>query len=197
MQSRSLETRQRIMKAAMECFTRSGYNATGVAEICTEAGVSKGAFYHHFTTKQALFLALLDEWLAGVDGLLESSRQGAESIPQALNQMSEQMTRIFTQARGQIPMFLEFWTQASHDSVVGKALLEPYHRYRAYFSQLIEIGIKEGSLKMVDADHTARMIVSLALGLLLQGVLDPQEAQWELTTRQSVQYLLDGIENKN
>jgi AcrR family transcriptional regulator len=196
MQSRSRETRQRIMKAALECFARSGYNACSVAEICSTADVSKGAFYHHFLTKQALFLALLDEWLGSIDALLEASRQGAETVPQALYQMSEQMTRIFAQARGQIPIFLEFWTQASHDPVIWRALLEPYQRYQKYFSQLVQTGIAEGSLKPVDADNSARLIVSLALGMLLQGLLDPEGAQWDQATRQSVQYILDGIENK-
>ena len=38
-----LETRSRILQAAEECFTRYGYDSTGVAEICKAASVSKGA----------------------------------------------------------------------------------------------------------------------------------------------------------
>jgi hypothetical protein len=58
---------------------------------------------------------------------------------------------------------------------------------------MIKQGIAEGSLKPVDADYAARTIVSLALGLLLQGLLDPTGAQWGLVTQQSIQFLLDGI----
>ena len=64
MQARSHETRSRILQSAIDLFSKEGYDATGVAEICTAAGVSKGAFYHHFPTKQALFLALLDRMAA-------------------------------------------------------------------------------------------------------------------------------------
>ena len=59
-QQRSEETRARLLEAAEACFSESGYDGTGVAKICRRAGVSKGAFYHHFETKQAIFLELLN-----------------------------------------------------------------------------------------------------------------------------------------
>ncbi len=63
MQARSEETRTHILEAALRRFANHGYSAASVDEICAEAGVSKGAFYHHFPSKQALFLELLNEWL--------------------------------------------------------------------------------------------------------------------------------------
>ena len=63
---RSAETRQKIESAALELFSRDGYDATGVADICTRAGISKGAFYHHFPTKQDVFLSLLNYWVASI-----------------------------------------------------------------------------------------------------------------------------------
>ena len=50
-QKRGEETRSRILDAAQGCFVQHGYDATGVAEICRSAGLSKGAFYHHFPSK--------------------------------------------------------------------------------------------------------------------------------------------------
>ena len=194
MQKRSIETRTHILEAALECFARSGYDATGVAEICDAAGVSKGAFYHHFPTKQAIFLALMHDWLRNIDILMDASRAGAQSTPQAIYQMSEMMTSVFDQARGQLPLFLEFWTQASHDTQIWQAVLEPYQRYADYFSTIVKGGIAEGSLKSVDPDVAARVIVSLALGLLLQGVLDPEGADWGKVTQQSIRFLLTGLE---
>jgi AcrR family transcriptional regulator len=177
----------------MECFSRAGYNATGVAEICALADVSKGAFYHHFPTKQSVFQALLEEWLITIDAMLSTSRQSTTAVPEALRKMSELMTLIFTQAGGRLPMFLEFWTQASHDPIIWQEVIQPYQRYATYFSTMIQEGISEGSLRPVDADISARMIVAIALGLLLQGLLDPTGADWGQVTKTSIQYLLDGL----
>jgi TetR/AcrR family transcriptional repressor of nem operon len=45
-QQRSEETRASILDAAVRCFALSGYDAASVDDICEEAGVSKGAFWH-------------------------------------------------------------------------------------------------------------------------------------------------------
>ena len=193
MQQRSIETRAEILGAAMTLFARSGYEATSVAEICEAAGVSKGAFYHHFSSKQEIFLALLNNWLALIDSQLDYARQGADNVPQAIMRMSDLMRSVFETAVGQLPMFLEFWTQASHDPLVWQVVIEPYHRYQAYFRSMIEQGIEEGSLKLVDPDVAAKAIVSLALGLLLQGLLDSRGAKWDQVTQQSIQLLLEGL----
>src|SRR6202034_2109657 len=49
-----------LLDAALELFADQGYGATSIPEICTRAGLTKGAFYSNFADKDALFLALLD-----------------------------------------------------------------------------------------------------------------------------------------
>ena len=49
------ETRERLLETALELIWQSNYNSVGVNEICKQAGVTKGAFYHHFDSKAALF----------------------------------------------------------------------------------------------------------------------------------------------
>ena len=53
-------TRDRLIEAGREAFGTRGYDATSIAEILDAAGVAKGALYHHFDTKAALFDAVLD-----------------------------------------------------------------------------------------------------------------------------------------
>ncbi len=54
-------TRARILEAARLAFASSGYHRTLVDDVAREAGVSKGAVYVHFPSKEDLFLALLDD----------------------------------------------------------------------------------------------------------------------------------------
>lgn len=53
-------TRDRLVEAGREAFGEHGYDATSIADILDAAGVAKGALYHHFDTKAALFDAVLD-----------------------------------------------------------------------------------------------------------------------------------------
>ena len=190
-QQRAEETRGRIMDAAIRKFAIAGYDAASVDDICAEAGVSKGAFYHHFPTKQAVFLALMQGWLGMID--MGMDRVHGETVPETLIQMTELLPGVFATAEDRLPMFLEFWLQASRDETVWKAVIAPYRHYQEHFAKLIENGIEEGSIKPTNSQVAAQVIVSMAVGLVLQGVLDPHSANWEKTARESMRILMNGL----
>jgi AcrR family transcriptional regulator len=195
-QQRGEETRSNILAAAAAGFAEHGYDATGVAEICRRAEVSKGAFYYHFSSKQDLFLELLTRWLVALDEQLEELRTEEASVPEQLLDMAKVIQQVFEVAEAQLPMFLEFWTKAAHDPAVWKATIDPYRRYRAFFADMIERGINEGTLRPVDAGTVARVIVSLAVGIVLQGLLDTEGTDWGHVAEEGMQLLLQGIEKK-
>ena len=58
---RSAATRGALVQAARELFARDGYAATGREAIVERAGVTRGAMYHHFADKEALFRAVFEE----------------------------------------------------------------------------------------------------------------------------------------
>ena len=194
MQQRSEETKAKIMEAAIKLFSIRGYNKASVDDICEEAGISKGAFYHHFKSKQALFLALLDEWLQFVDQAIVSTKD--KTVPETFMQMTQTFPYIFETAGENLPMFLEFWLQASRDKKIWEAGIAPYRRYHKYFTTLIKKGVDEGSFVEVDPELASRMIVSTAMGLLLQSLLDPKGADWEKVSRESTDMLVSSLLNK-
>ena len=193
-QRRGEETRSHILQAAEQCFAQHGYDGTGVAEICRRAGVTKGGFYHHFPSKQALFMELLDRWLAELNTQLEAAHAEADTIPEGLLQMAGMVRPVFQVAGEQLPIFLEFWTKAARDPAVWQATIAPYRRYRDLFSGMIEAGITEGTLRPVDPEMAAQVIVSLAVGLVLQSLLDPHGADWGEVAQEGVRMLLEGLE---
>lgn len=192
-QHRGDETRSRILAAAAECFMRVGYDATGVAEICARAGVSKGAFYHHFPSKQAVFLALVEQWLQGVDAPLRATRGAGETARVQLVGLARAAEPVFAGVQGQVPMFLEFWRQAAKDPQVWQATIEPYRRFRAAFAGLIRDGIADGSLRPADPDVAALTIVSLGVGLVVQAALDPTGEDWGRAADAALRLLLEGL----
>jgi len=59
-----IATRERILHAALTVFARKGYHKALVDDIVRASRTSKGAVYHHFPNKEALFLALVDDFAA-------------------------------------------------------------------------------------------------------------------------------------
>jgi len=193
-QQRGEETRSRILQAAADSFAEHGYDGASVAKICARAGVTKGGFYHHFSSKQALFLELLEHWLTEVDAQLRTAGSESDTVPQRLLQMARAARHVSQAASGQLPMFLEFWSKAARDPEVWQATIAPYRRYQSFFSDMVEAGIAEGALEAVDPEIAAWVIVSLAVGLMLQGVLDPRGADWGKIGEEGIRMLLEGLE---
>ena len=195
-QKRGEETRTRILEAAAAGFAEQGYDGTSVAEICQRAGVSKGAFYHHFSSKQALFLELLERWLDVVDSQLKEMRSAEATVPEQLLAMTDMIRQVFQAAEDQLPVFLEFWARATHDPATWEATIAPYRRYRRIFAGMIENGVAEGTLRPIDADTAARVVVSLAIGVVVQGLLDTGGADWGAVASRGIEMLLEGIRSE-
>lgn len=190
-------TRNRILTAAEVSFAESGYDAAGVSEICQRAGLSKGAFYHHFPSKKHVFLALLQDWLAGLEAQLVKIRRIAGNVPETLSVMASEVGEAFEEIRGLAPMFLEFWNQAARDPEVWQILIAPYRHFRDLFTEMITKGIEEGSLKEIPPTIASQVIVSFAVGTLVQCGMDPDGVDWEMTAREGVRLFLQGIERKD
>jgi AcrR family transcriptional regulator len=192
-QQRADQTRERLLAAALDLFTRHGYDATGVAEICEAAGVSKGAFYHHFPSKQAVFLALLQQWVGELDAVLAAIAGQGGPAPEQLASMAGMFEHAFGQAAGRVPVFLEFWRQAAREPQIWQATIEPYRRFRDTFALVMGKGVAEGTVREVNPELVGQVLVALGVGLILQGSMDPDGADWGRVARESVDLLLEGL----
>lgn len=65
--------RTRLLEAALVSIRRKGYSATTVDELCAIAGVTKGGFFHHFKSKEALGVAAADYWSEMTGGLFATA----------------------------------------------------------------------------------------------------------------------------
>ena len=74
---RGRETRERLIAAGRRLFGERGYEATSIEAILAAAGVARGALYHHFDTKEALFDAVLDRLVAEIADTAAEAARGA------------------------------------------------------------------------------------------------------------------------
>lgn len=73
--------RARLIAAARALFRHKGYAATSVDDLCAAAGVTKGAFFHHFVTKEALAVAVIDDWTQTTSAMFAAHPYNSLSDP--------------------------------------------------------------------------------------------------------------------
>lgn len=81
---RKARTRGALIAAARELFMAKGFAATGTPEIVARAGLTRGALYHHFADKQALFAAVVEAENAAVGAAIEAAAVEPGSVLEAL-----------------------------------------------------------------------------------------------------------------
>lgn len=75
------DARIRLLEAARDVIRTKGYAATSVADLCATADVTKGAFFHHFESKEALGVAVAGFWAETTTGFFEAAPYHAPTDP--------------------------------------------------------------------------------------------------------------------
>ena len=94
-------THQKILESAMKHFTEVGFRDASIRNICHDAGVTNGAFYVHFKSKEELFSALVDETINGFT-------QSYEDFSEFEVKSKDDLTRMFGSSYSSIETLLHY-----------------------------------------------------------------------------------------
>ena len=75
------ESKTKLLDAAVDVIRAKGYSATRIEDICEAADLTKGSFFHHFDSKEALALAAADYWIEDTGALFASAPYHAPADP--------------------------------------------------------------------------------------------------------------------
>ncbi len=81
------QTRQALLDAALEQFSRQGYQATRLEDIAQAAGVTRGAIYHHFGGKTELYKSLMEAASAQESGAVETAISEGGTLPEIMTRI--------------------------------------------------------------------------------------------------------------
>ncbi|MFN3232977.1 MAG: TetR/AcrR family transcriptional regulator [Alphaproteobacteria bacterium] len=156
------ETRQRIIDAAAERFSRFGYGKTNVAEIARDCRMSPGNLYRYFRNKAEIAESIMREGLEDVLGELRAvlgSRKMAAS-----EQLRSFLMRELHHTYRQLETFPTLLEQVRDPEAHGPLLAEEYlNRSRKLMSEILASGASTGEFNIDDADATARYIQAATL----------------------------------
>ena len=166
------DKRQSIRMAAYRAFRDNGFSQTSVDAICKRASISKGSFYWHYSSKQEVFLDILDTW----------SREVAEEVVEQFQQpvlegnkllaIASALQREAHRGRSIVPLWLEFAVYSRDDRELQHNLARFFKRIRETIAVILRPAVGH-RLDPHEIRALASTIFGAYMGLILQEICDP------------------------
>lgn len=169
--------RQKILAAAQRFIYTKGFERLTIQELIKELGISKGAFFHYFSSKSDLLEAIIDQMTAEILNHLNAIVADATlNAQQKLEKYFQAALRWKTERREFLIAILRAWHLDENAVVRQKVFAKGVEQLTPILTQLIEQGNQEGCWKVSQAAAVARMSIYLLQGLsdtLAQQLLAP------------------------
>lgn len=190
---RTERTRTRVLGAADAVFSRRGYHEATLSEIAEEAGVSKGALYHNFATKEDLFLGILDmrmdERLREIESALAGEGSDEDEVGRAALDYIDNLKR----NREWIALFFEFVARAARDEAFGARFAERFTAFWAALARVVERRAARLGVELpLPALQLAIAMDLLGIGFMLPRIVDPDGVPDDLLGT-ALGYMLRGV----
>ena len=141
-------TRERILQAALVIFAQKGYHRVAVDDIVRASQTSKGAVYHHFPNKEALFLALVDQFSARLAEAIAAAVEGAHGALGKVEAALRAGLETFAQHRELARILL--LESVSLGSAYEQKRAEVHGRFAALIQGYLDQAVAEGSIPALD-----------------------------------------------
>jgi TetR/AcrR family transcriptional regulator, transcriptional repressor for nem operon len=168
------DTKDRLIASAIDLMHGRSYANVGVQELCDQAGVKKGSFYHFFPSKRDLTLAALDQECERLRQNLWAKAFSKDVPPmrriERYLEMSYRSQRAYWEATGYVRgcpfgnLALELSTQ---DDLIRERINQIFRESTRNLESVLSEAVANGELPAVDITQTAQAILAYMEGVIL------------------------------
>ena len=157
--------REAVLRTAIDLFIRRGFDATSISDLAAELGVTKSAVYHHFSSKEALLSAALDEALEGLSAAVEAASEATDGERSSVRLRTTVEAAVHILA-GNLPA-VTLLLRVRGNSAVERAAMERRRHIDDRLAALVRQAAAEGDLRGdVDPDVISRLIFGMVNSLV-------------------------------
>ncbi|WP_030441690.1 TetR/AcrR family transcriptional regulator [Actinoplanes subtropicus] len=163
--------REQILDAARVCFLSKGLHNTSMQDLIQEAGLSVGAVYRYFKSKNEIIVAIAGTVVGTVqehiDEVAGRRLPLADSMSVVLEAIDQQLG-----PGGFLPVALQVWSEATIDPTIGAIVKDRYEALRSSIRALVVHAVEDGELAPeTDVDATTAVLYGMLPGYALQRML--------------------------
>jgi AcrR family transcriptional regulator len=169
------QTRARLLQAAAEVYALHGFAGATLDDVAAQAGLTKGAVYDHFGSKENLLLALMQEYLAGqLTAQLALFDRERITSERPLAGSEDWMGRL-QENPDRFRLFVELWSHAQHDERLRLHLAGALRALHATFAGFASESATDAGVQPPGeaAEQFANVTLGLGVGLAMLKLADP------------------------
>jgi AcrR family transcriptional regulator len=162
--------RQQILEAAIECFSRQGFHPTTMQDIIRESGLSSGAIYTYFASKEELIEAIAERRHAREQALIRTAGFEGE-ITTTLERLIQSFFHLLidNKERKERRLAIQLWGEALRNPRILRTVRKGVDEPRKMLTKLFQQAGDQGdSSPGQDPEAMARVMIALFQGLVLQ-----------------------------
>ncbi len=172
-----LEARRgQILDAAWTCFARKGYHQATMQDICQESGLSPGAIYRYFESKEAILKAINERSQEMGRALVEEARSLAAGPLDMLGVIGQTMLSYFNDPMAETTtrINIEIWPEIIRSDELRASLRQELSFWHHAVAQLLTEAKEQGQLRPeVDPESLAVLLICAWEGIRHYGLIDP------------------------
>tara|TARA_B100000519_G_C14187452_1_gene411449 strand:+ start:413 stop:1000 length:588 start_codon:yes stop_codon:yes gene_type:complete len=165
MNDKIITTKNKILDAAFNVFVKNGYKDTTMAHIVRESGLSKGAIYHHYSSKKDLFISLIDHWEVYSFPDFYSGGSSQETASMTLQRFADVVYATFNEKPHIFLAEIEFWALANKDDEINARSKILYDKILKLFELVLSKGIRNNEFRKIDTKIIAIELLSIFQGI--------------------------------
>jgi AcrR family transcriptional regulator len=172
--ARKAATRARLLQAAAKVYAAHGFAGATLDDVAEEAGLTKGALYGHFGSKDKLLVALMEEYLAAEIAEQISLFDRDETTWKRPQAGSDVWMRELDASPEAFRLLIEFWVAAARDEQMRERFAGGLEALRQMFAGFCADSAADAGMPVSDrgARNTADVMLGLSFGLGLMRVAD-------------------------
>jgi AcrR family transcriptional regulator len=159
------DKRTDIIRAALRCFSRKGYNNTTMDDIVAESGLSKGTLYWYFDSKEKLFEDALLSLFVGFGEDVTSMLDRCQSATEKLRCLCRGAAAFSDSVGAYFSLFLEFWVSRPNRDEATQVWDDLLEEYKTILAAVVEEGIEAGEFRPVAAEPLVWALMATYDGL--------------------------------
>lgn len=163
------DKRKKILETALRIFADKGYHSTSVGEIARRSRISKGGLYFYFSSKEDLFLTLIDELGSSIIERIESKISELDSASEKLDTIFEEVLTLFTRY-GSIARFILIESCVANP-VIEEERQKIIDRLESIVAECIREGQSAGQIREeIEPDIAASALAGAVYHLVISGL---------------------------